>query len=521
MAQFNALNALVTVLFGAAAGGFTNMVAIWMLFHPYEARGPGRLKFQGAIPKNKARMAKTIGRTVGQRLITPGDMAEHLASPDLKDAFEGTLKRLVGAVLEQERGSLRNEMAPAFTTEIERTLHAISPVIAEKVQAFAASEEFKQTIANFIDKAKEELSDHSIGEILTTARRVAIRETAEDWVEELVTTEDFENAISGWLDRQLVNFANDHTPLLERLPIGLVAAVERAIAGYLPEALDKMGEALSNKKTRARIQSTMHDLFKKFVDDLMFHERIVARLVVTEKTISRMLDTFEKTGADKVAALLEQPEMREEIARSVNQAINNFLRRPLSHHVDYLGPERVIGIKDTVQENIVKGLRDPGTRAYAIDRLDQSLKGFESKTWGELLGHLPPDQAASLASDAASSNRVREWLEEAITKAVTGLLDKPIGKPKDWVDEDMVERITERLYPALWSWTQEQVPRIVAQIDVETMVEEKIHGFSLQKMEDLVKKVTQRELDVIVRLGFVLGALVGSTAYALTLFLPG
>lgn len=497
------------------------MVAIWMLFHPYEPQGFGRLKFQGAIPKNKARMAKTIGKTVGQRLITPGDMAKHLGSQDLMDAFAGTLRKLISSVLEQERGSLRDEMTPAFTAEIERALHAISPTIAVKVQSFVGSEEFKKTVAGFIDKARADLADHSVGEILTESRRNAIRETAEQWVEELVSTEDFENAISGWLDRQLVNFANDHTPLLERLPPGLVAAVEGAIAGYLPEALDKLGEALSNKKTRARIQATLHDLFKKFVEDLMFHERIVARLVVTEKTISRMLDTFEKTGADKVAALLEQPEMREEIARSVNQAINNFLRRPLSHHIDYLGPERVIGIKDTVQDNIVAGLRDLGTRAYAIDRLDQSLRGLENKTWGELLDHLPPEQAASLASDAASSDRVREWLEDAIKGAVTGLLDKPIGKPKDWVDEKMVERITERMYPVLWKWIQDQVPKIVSQIDVESMVEEKIHSFSLARMEDLVKKITQKELDVIVRLGFVLGALVGATAYGLTLILPG
>ena len=28
--------ALVTILFGAIAGGLTNTIAIWMLFHPYE-----------------------------------------------------------------------------------------------------------------------------------------------------------------------------------------------------------------------------------------------------------------------------------------------------------------------------------------------------------------------------------------------------------------------------------------------------------------------------------------------------
>ena len=42
------------------SGGLTNTIAIWMLFHPYTPRGISRLKLQGAIPKNKPRLAKTI-----------------------------------------------------------------------------------------------------------------------------------------------------------------------------------------------------------------------------------------------------------------------------------------------------------------------------------------------------------------------------------------------------------------------------------------------------------------------------
>ena len=61
--EFSLLAGAVTIVFGALAGGLTNAVAIWMLFHPYTPWGPGRLKLHGAIPKNKARLAKTIGRT--------------------------------------------------------------------------------------------------------------------------------------------------------------------------------------------------------------------------------------------------------------------------------------------------------------------------------------------------------------------------------------------------------------------------------------------------------------------------
>ena len=89
IAEPSLIRAIVTIGFGAMAGGLTNAVAIWMLFHPYEPRGIRSLKLHGAIPKNKARLAKTIGRTVGQRLLSSDDLASQLSAPGVREAFHG------------------------------------------------------------------------------------------------------------------------------------------------------------------------------------------------------------------------------------------------------------------------------------------------------------------------------------------------------------------------------------------------------------------------------------------------
>src|SRR3989449_9242271 len=91
------LQGLVTIFVGALSGGITNAVAVWMLFHPYEARGLGPLKLHGAIPKNKARLAKSIGKTVGQRRLTEEDLARQLTAPGRRGAFD----RAITVSLEQ------------------------------------------------------------------------------------------------------------------------------------------------------------------------------------------------------------------------------------------------------------------------------------------------------------------------------------------------------------------------------------------------------------------------------------
>lgn len=518
--EFNLVNALVTIAFGAVAGGVTNAVAIWMLFHPYVARGVGPLRLHGAIPKNKPRLAKTIGRTVGERLLTSEDLANQLSAPGLREAFDDAVANFVVSILETERGSLRDELPTDLLAELEKALSTLAPTVADQVAAYTRTEGFREAVSNFQERVTGDLGGRPISDFLTDERRAAIRVRVEEWVAEAVVSADLEDAIRQWLDKQVDKWEQDHTPLMDRLPTPLVAAVENQIAGYLPMAIDRIANVLGDPTSRDKIQDSLHRLFEGFVKNLLLHERIVARLVVTERTIARLLDNVERDGVEQVTRLLEEPDMRNEVARSVNDAVVKFLRKPLSEHLSALGPERIEGIKVTIQENIVAALRDEATRSFAIGRVDRAIKeGAEARTVGELLRHVPVDEAVDWAASAAASDKVRGWIIEGTESALSSLIERPIGRPADKLPEGSIERITRALSPAIWTWIQEQVPNIVSKLDIQSMVEEKVLSFSLERIEQIVRKTTQKELDLIIKLGYALGAVVGAVAYAVSIVL--
>jgi len=208
------------------------------------------------------------------------------------------------------------------------------------------------------------------------------------------------------------------------------------------------------------------------------------------------------------------------VARSINDAVVNFLQRPLAEHCERLGVERIEGLKGTATGYITAALRDPATRMHAIERLDHALQTAERRTWGELLRHLPPDRAAGWIADLARTPQLHAWVADGTATALRSLLDRPIGRPADWLPAGQVDRITSELSPALWGWIQQQIPEVVSRVDVQSMVEEKVLSFSLKRIEEIVRATSQRELDVIIRLGYVLGAIVGAVAYGVSLVLP-
>jgi uncharacterized membrane protein YheB (UPF0754 family) len=109
----------IQVAIGTIAGGFSDTVAVWMLFRPRRKR----FGFQGAIPKNQPRLAKSIGKTVGERLLTPHDLMEEIARSGLRDALEGQLAGLLSDALDKDHGSvnamLPAELVPAVETAVQ------------------------------------------------------------------------------------------------------------------------------------------------------------------------------------------------------------------------------------------------------------------------------------------------------------------------------------------------------------------------------------------------------------------
>jgi uncharacterized membrane protein YheB (UPF0754 family) len=94
------LDFLWTLLFmafiGALIGGFTNHLAIKMLFRPHEAKyiGSWRVPFTpGLIPKRRDELAKQFGKTVTNYLLTPETFKKKLLTPDMEEKAEKFLQQ--------------------------------------------------------------------------------------------------------------------------------------------------------------------------------------------------------------------------------------------------------------------------------------------------------------------------------------------------------------------------------------------------------------------------------------------
>ncbi len=506
------VRALVTIGVGALAGGVTNTIAIWMLFHPYVPPRIGRWRvrfLQGAVPKNQPRLAAAIGRTVGNRLLTPEDLQRTFTNVEFRQAFDQRLSLFVEELLERERGSVRDLVPVPLMTELDSVLGEIVELGISRLDEFLASERFEESMSRRASELVAAIADEPIRGVLTPARGEALEAAVEEWLQGALESEDFHRAIADYLERGSRRLLAPGRTFEEILPLGLVGAVEKAIASYLPLAIERLGSLLEDKGARAKLESTIHDLLHRFLRDLRFHQRVVARLVMTEETVDKVLDTIEREGAERLSEILRDEAVQNAMARGVNEAIVDFLRRPVASVLGEPDDPSVAEARETLAGWVIGMARDPGTREFLVEKLHTGLEKAGARTWGEVLERVPPERVASWLVSAARSEAAGKVYRESAHRLAGTLLDRPIGTPARWLPEGAPDRIEGALGDPVWEWLQTQVPDVVQRLDVARRVEEKVLEFPTAKMEELVRKVTDRELKLIVRLGYVLGAAIG------------
>ena len=514
------IRTLLTVTFGAIAGGTTNALAVWMLFHPYDPpRLFGRrLRFlQGAIPKNKERLAIAMGRTVGTKLLTPDDLARILSEPAFRVAFDQRLSAFVDSVFDVRRGSLSSLLTPEAQAEVRSLLTQVANASLLRLDSYLAGEKFQLAVERWVELLKAELRDRPIGDVLTEERQAALATAADRWLGEMLASAAFDAALRDYIDRTATRVLQPDRTFQALLPAGLVAGLERAIASYLPIAIEKLGGLLDDPRARARVEQILHELLDRFLRDLKFHQRLVAALLIPPDVIDRVLKAVEKEGAAKISELLHDPAVRDAMAHGVNNAIGEFLAKPVTDVLGSPGDASVDNAKETMRQWVLSLARDPQTRAFAVEKLQALLENAQGRTWGDVLRHVPTERVAATIVSAARSQRAREVYGEVAATSIEWVMERPIGRLADRFDHDAAARVERALAEPLWKWLQDQVPRLANRLEITRRVEMKILEFPTPQLEALVRGVTERELVLIVRLGYVLGGLIGLVSASVAL----
>lgn len=151
------MNILLTIalmaFIGALIGGFTNFIAIKMLFRPYKAMyiGKWRLPFTpGLIPKRRDELSTQLGRTIVQHLLTPETFKKRFLNEEMHGKAEKWLQNQLDRHVFQSSNSLNDWLESAgqqgIPVKIEMKLDELVERQAQSLQGYTEGKTIRELL---------------------------------------------------------------------------------------------------------------------------------------------------------------------------------------------------------------------------------------------------------------------------------------------------------------------------------------------------------------------------------------
>lgn len=234
----------------------------------------------------------------------------------------------------------------------------------------------------------------------------------------------------------------------------------------------------------------------RVISTQLLNSETVQETVLSEKTLQRM--------ESKIIDFLEQ---YQEDGRTVQQALEN-----------YMEPEKIEIYKESIREQGTKFLvekleqEEVGRKIMhcGMDALREKMKG-QMRLFGNFL-----DEAFFKNIEEALGNMISDIISEKapelIGNEITKIEDSFLGMTLGEIYEsrkEYIPQLAQKVVGLYREVIENNLEKILAAIDIEAIVQEKIQSFDAAQLEQMIFGIMKRELNAIVYLGALLGFIMG------------
>jgi len=497
-------------------------LAVRMLFRPHRP-----VKFlgitvwpQGMIPRHRERLAQSIGNAVGNELVSQETVVHALFETGF---FQRKVESFVGTYAEE----VLNTSYPSFVDALPRPLRApvldavsaLQMRVAEHIAGVLKSEETVEALNGFIDRRVDEILSRRLGEVVGEEAFEQVLGFLELRLRGLVNERGFEQKVRDFVGARVDDLARSEATLAEMFTPETVAVIKERIDRQVPPIVERLTEIATNKRTRTQIGG----LIKREVDDYYQQLSFFKKIFISRDRIHGEVDDLvNKTMPRRVQEFLGGEAFEQQAEEFLNSTIDQVLARPVRDLVGQVEPDKLQLLKDQAAERILAIVRSPELASSVSSYATDALHRVRPHSLRAILEHASPDSAERLKAFLArglfqvlSSDETARTVNSILTAQVERLLTAPIGRVSDHLPREKVERAAAALTERITAAARERLPTAIAEFDIGEVVRQKVVGYPLPKLEDLVLSVAKQHLWTIelfgLLIGFVLG--VGQAAY--------
>lgn len=476
---------IIPAVTGAVIGYFTNWLAIKMLFRPYnEIKVFGaRVPFTpGLIPKERGRIAKSIGDAIGTYLLDPETFSEALYGEKVKVHVKEWIKEKV-IEFKNKKESIGDFLSIIFGDKRDKFIEIFKENIVEKIIGYIKSRDGIETISNAIKSLIKEGFDN-------LADNKNISNILIKYIDSIANSKNTHGIVSKLIGEKIKELENDKRSIKELLPEDIYDALKDEI--YKNDS--RVSKAISDTIKSPSIRRSIEIYIEDFV----------------EKSIGKLLTMFMKPEfisskvVDGIIKYLDNPENHMDIAMTTVSLIDRLLDKKTYAAVGLLTPE-IKGLASVkASDYIIASIASDESKELISDAFCEWIMSSRDEILDELYRY-----AALGVEMAVNSDKLEAYINEAIGFLMDELMKTPSSKILSGLEESAIDEIINVLDSNFEHFIKNSTTDIIEVINIPYLIEEKIRDFDSKLVENIILEISKKELSAITWLGALLGGMIG------------
>ncbi|MTI85674.1 MAG: DUF445 family protein [Firmicutes bacterium] len=507
---------LVSALVGAAIGYITNWIAIKMLFRPLNAKRllGIRLPFTpGVIPKEKDRLARSIGDSVSRHLLTREYISGELLSGETEEQVRSLVRRKVSEAHGKTVQEVLEDAGIDFTAR-EKCQKTITAWFLKGVR----DRRLLQLISTQLSALIVQLLERHPAELVNTGEFSACRNQLQKLIKDFFAAEENRRQLQDFLAVRVERVCASTGTIKEYIPGNLLDDLREYMAKQAPHIISLVNSYLDAPETRKLLAKRVEGFF----DQGLLHRMMGGLLDRLGNNSGQVADKI----VDEIANFFAQPENQNLLVQKVESMFNDFLDRRVCDVAAKVDDETRKKTILELSEWLSNKLSCGETVLGVFNVLEKKLAGT-SASWRELLG---VEDREKFKQDTEAY--LMKVLCEIITRSefeasVAGY----VHKTALWLGYSRIDELWPRLSSKNAKELEENVlgvyrgfvdrflPDILNFVNFSQLITRRVDDLDVLEVEELVIGIMRRELVAITWLGAILGACIGISMVVLQQFI--
>jgi uncharacterized membrane protein YheB (UPF0754 family) len=493
---------LIASITGAIIGYITNWLAIKMLFRPYTEKRIFGIKVPftpGLIPKERGRIAKSVGETVGEHLITKDDVMNALCSPKMNEHLEVWVQKKVLEIGDSS-ASIKDNIKPFLGDDYETVMDSINNHVKNIMLASLSKDSIKEKLGEAIEKVVKGEFQVSPEKLLENEKLMELKDNLINKIKEYKASPHFNEKVEAYVIHKVKELENSEMAIEDVVPASLMTSMKQYIHSSRNEICETINEMLKEPEVEAKLKKAVGDMLSTNMSPLV--------------SMFINVDTIYGKVRNAIEDYLKEDENQKNVAQIVNKTIDNIAKGSVK---DFIGKLEQLEENDSLKD-IAKFI---STNILADNIIDDTANELEEyikrhNSLHELMVNIDSNYIGKVSEFillklqvVIESESFKSMLKSMIQSGTTDILNVPLGDLVKSNEKKVTKAALKIVQDIYQRFIDNEAINIVGTFNIPKIVEEKINNFDVTFAEKIILDIASKELSAITWLGALLGAIIG------------